>query len=92
MTITNKKIFITGGAGYLGKSLVDRLYKDNEICIYSRDEAKHYFLKKQYPNIKTKSLNTHLYGKTNEGYERGLSMKLCMGITSSSNNGKQLSI
>lgn len=48
----NKKIFITGGAGYLGKYLVDRLYEDNEICIYSRDEAKHYFLKKQYPNIR----------------------------------------
>ena len=27
----NKKIFITGGAGYLGKNLVRRYYKDNEI-------------------------------------------------------------
>jgi UDP-N-acetylglucosamine 4,6-dehydratase len=48
----NKKIFITGGAGFLGKALINRLYEDNEICVYSRDESKHYFLKKQYPKIK----------------------------------------
>ena len=48
----NKKIFITGGAGYLGKNIIEKYYNKNEITIYSRDEAKHYFLKKQYPNIK----------------------------------------
>lgn len=48
----NKRIFITGGAGFLGKSLIARLYNHNDICIYSRDEAKHYFLKKAYPNIR----------------------------------------
>jgi UDP-N-acetylglucosamine 4,6-dehydratase len=47
----NKKIFITGGAGYLGRHLVKRYYNDNEITIYSRDEAKHYYLKKEFPNI-----------------------------------------
>lgn len=47
----NKRIFITGGAGYLGKHLVKRYYTDNEITIFSRDEAKHYYLKKQYPKI-----------------------------------------
>ena len=36
----NEKIFITGGAGFLGKRLIDRLYKNNEITVYSRDEAK----------------------------------------------------
>jgi UDP-glucose 4-epimerase len=50
--MNNKKIFITGGAGFLGKNLIKRYYEDNEITIYSRDEAKHYFLKKQYPNIR----------------------------------------
>ena len=47
----NKKIFITGGAGYLGKNLVKRYYKDNTITVFSRDEAKHYYLKKEFPNI-----------------------------------------
>lgn len=47
----NKKIFITGGAGYLGYNLVKRYYNNNEITIYSRDEAKHYYLKKEFPNI-----------------------------------------
>lgn len=50
--LKDKKIFITGGAGYLGKNLIKRYYNNNEITIYSRDEAKHYYLKKQFPNIK----------------------------------------
>ena len=48
----NERIFITGGAGYLGRNIVKRYYNDNEITIYSRDEAKHYYLKKEFPNIK----------------------------------------
>ena len=47
----NKKIFITGGAGYLGSNLVARYIDDNEVTIYSRDEAKHYYLKKRFPKI-----------------------------------------
>ena len=47
----NKKIFITGGAGYLGRNIIKRYYADNQITVYSRDEAKHYYLKKEFPNI-----------------------------------------
>lgn len=51
MILKDKRIFITGGAGFLGKALIKELIQDNEITIYSRDEAKHYYLKKQYPKI-----------------------------------------
>jgi len=47
----NKRIFITGGAGFLGKNIVKRYYNDNQITIFSRDEANHYYLKKQFPKI-----------------------------------------
>jgi len=46
-----KKIFITGGAGFLGKNIVKRLNKDNKITVYSRDEAKHYYMKKEFPDV-----------------------------------------
>jgi UDP-glucose 4-epimerase len=49
--ITGKKIFITGGAGYLGSNLVQRYIDNNEVIVYSRDEAKHYYLKKRFPKI-----------------------------------------
>jgi UDP-glucose 4-epimerase len=49
--IKGEKIFITGGAGFLGKHLIARFYENNEITVYSRDEAKHYFIKKQFPKV-----------------------------------------
>ncbi|MGC6429623.1 MAG: polysaccharide biosynthesis protein [Jejuia sp.] len=46
-----KKIFITGGAGFLGIHLIKHFYNSFDVTVYSRDEAKHYFIKKQFPKI-----------------------------------------
>lgn len=37
MAIKNKKIFITGGGGFIGSSLAERLADDNEIVLYDVD-------------------------------------------------------
>ena len=47
----DKRIIITGGAGYLGTNLVKEYYDSNDITVFSRDEAKHYYLSKKYPNV-----------------------------------------
>jgi len=49
--MNGKRIFITGGAGYLGSHIVDKYHKSNVVTVYSRDEAKHYYLSKKYPNV-----------------------------------------
>ena len=47
----DKRIFITGGAGYLGSHIVDKYHESNDITVFSRDEAKHYYLSKKYPSV-----------------------------------------
>lgn len=34
MSLKNKKIFMTGGAGFIGTTLISRLIEDNEIVVY----------------------------------------------------------
>lgn len=48
----NERILITGGAGFLGREIISRTYEDNEITVFSRDEAKHYYLKRHYPRVR----------------------------------------
>lgn len=46
--IKNKRIFITGGAGFIGKTMVEKLYENNEILIYdnlSRNSLKNFQFK-----------------------------------------------
>ena len=47
----NKKILIIGGTGALGKTLTKRYHKDNEIIILSRDEHKHVYMRRNFPNV-----------------------------------------
>lgn len=47
------KIFITGGAGYLGKAIMKfghEYWPDAEYTVYSRDEAKHVHAKRLFPD------------------------------------------
>lgn len=47
-----KSILIIGGTGTLGVALLNELTKfDHNITVLSRDEQKHYRLKKIYPNV-----------------------------------------
>lgn len=47
-----KRILVTGGAGFLGQKIIEKFYDENEITVYSRDEAKHYYLEKKFPKVK----------------------------------------
>ena len=50
MKITNQSIIIFGGTGSLGKTLISRFSEDNELIIFSRDEAKHWTIKNGLKN------------------------------------------
>lgn len=48
------RLFITGGAGYLGRAILRRIHAENWPCkvtVYSRDEAKHWALRSLYPDV-----------------------------------------
>ncbi len=47
MHFSCKKVLIFGGTGSLGRALVRRLSRDNELILFSRDEAKHWTIKNQ---------------------------------------------
>ena len=49
-------IFITGGAGFLGRGIIQRSIDENWDCnitVFSRDEVKHEKAKRMFPNIRT---------------------------------------
>lgn len=73
--IKDKKIFLTGGTGFLGKNIIHKYYRYNNITIFSRDESKQYFLKKQYPNIKFiigDIRNFELIKESSKGHQIGI--------------------
>ena len=48
----NKKILIIGGTGALGKTLTRRYHQNNEIVVLSRDEHKHVYMQREFPDVK----------------------------------------
>ncbi len=48
----DKRIFITGGTGYIGSALVEHYYPDNDITVYSRNEACQVMLAKKFPKLR----------------------------------------
>jgi nucleoside-diphosphate-sugar epimerase len=54
MDITNKRIFMTGGRGFIASNIIKELLKDNEITIYDngRRDALKYFSVDKEDNIK----------------------------------------
>ena len=49
--IEDKKIVIIGGTGALGRTLIKRYHKENDILVFSRDEHKHVKLKHKFPKV-----------------------------------------
>jgi UDP-glucose 4-epimerase len=52
--IKNKRIFITGGAGFIGKTLAERLLGDNEIVVFdnmARNALAHSHMR-EHPNLR----------------------------------------
>lgn len=96
--IKDKRIFITGGAGYLGKNIIKRYYDNNDITVYSRDEAKHYYLKKQFPNIKCivgDIRNYDLMKRVSKGHQIGIfaaSMKQISSVDENYEEGVEVII
>ena len=41
------RILIIGGTGSLGRKLISRLLPDNDVAVYSRDEAKHWTIRNE---------------------------------------------
>src|SRR3989344_7835567 len=77
--ITNKIILITGGTGFLGKSLIKELlkYRPKSIRVFSRDEFKHYTLHKEFGFKFSGGILRHLVGDVRD-YERlNQAMKNC---------------
>lgn len=49
------QIFVSGGAGYLGRGILRRAHKEGWDCsftVYSRDEEKHRVLRRRYPHVR----------------------------------------
>lgn len=72
--ITNKVIFITGGAGFISSHLIDLIINDNKVIIYDNlhRNALQYYPHKDHPNltfIKGDVLDLELLSKSMKGVD-----------------------
>jgi FlaA1/EpsC-like NDP-sugar epimerase len=47
LALENERVLIFGGTGSLGRALVGRLSRENQVMLFSRDEAKHWTIRNQ---------------------------------------------
>lgn len=87
--ITNSKILITGGCGFIGRALIKKYYDDNEILVLSRDEAKHHALKQEFPRVEFRVCdirNYDLMHRLTKGCDYGIFAASLKHIDVCSNN------
>lgn len=85
MSIENKKIFITGGAGFIGTALCTRLINDNRIVVYDNchRNSLQYTKLNNHPNltfIRGDVLDFEMLSKSIKGAEIVLHMAAIAGI------------
>ncbi|MHC1605636.1 MAG: NAD-dependent epimerase/dehydratase family protein [Candidatus Methanofastidiosia archaeon] len=66
----NKKILVTGGAGFIGSHLVDRLVKDNEVIVIDNLSSG----KKEFVNEKTEFLQKDILEEEISNYFKGIDL------------------
>ncbi|WP_226666199.1 NAD-dependent epimerase/dehydratase family protein [Metabacillus litoralis] len=52
-TISNKKILVTGGYGFIGSHLINRIYKDCEVAVFTRNTSNPWRVQNALPHIQT---------------------------------------
>ncbi|WP_273126480.1 NAD-dependent epimerase/dehydratase family protein [Metabacillus sp. HB246100] len=48
---TKKRIFITGGTGFIGSHLINRVYQEYEVAVFSRNTSNPWRIKEALPHI-----------------------------------------